>query len=65
MLFAILADSLYGESGSNFLNVLYELKLNFALRFVVTMWSGYQKSAHVRCNSWREFERVFSDGKTR
>lgn len=27
----VLADSLYGESGSNFVNVLYELKLDFTL----------------------------------
>lgn len=27
----VLADSLYGESSSNFLDVLYELKLNFAV----------------------------------
>jgi len=28
---AVLADSLYGESGSGFVNVLYELKLDFAV----------------------------------
>jgi len=27
----VLADSLYGESGSGFVNVLYELKLDFAV----------------------------------
>jgi len=37
----VLADSLYGESGCGFMNVLYELKLILPWRFAVTMRSGY------------------------
>jgi len=60
----VLADSLYGESGSNFLNVLYELKLNFAVAIRSNHAVWLPKEQKVRANRWREFERVFSDGKT-
>jgi len=36
----VLADSLYGESGSGFVNVLYELKLDFAVAIRSIMQSG-------------------------
>ena len=60
----VLADSLYGESGSNFIDVLYELKLPFvvAIRSNHAVW--LPKEQRVRCNRWREFTRVFSDGTT-
>lgn len=60
----VLADSLYGESGSNFINVLYELKLPFvvAIRSNHAVW--LPKEQKVRCNRWREFKRIFSDGTT-
>lgn len=60
----VLADSLYGESGSNFINVLYELKLDFvvAIRSHHAVWLPREQT--VRCNRWRKFKRVFSDGKT-
>ncbi len=60
----VLADSLYGESGSNFIDVLYELKLPFvvAIRSNHAVW--LPKGQKVRCNRWREFKRVFSDGTT-
>jgi hypothetical protein len=38
----VLADSLYGESNGNFISVLNELKLNFAVAIVVTTVSGYR-----------------------
>jgi len=59
----VLADSLYGESGCGFINVLYELKLDFvvAIRSNHAVWPREQT---VRCNRWRKFKRVFSDGKT-
>ncbi len=75
----VLADSLYGESGSNFLNVLYELKLNFAVAIRSNHAVWLPKEQKVRCNRWhasrlksgnpptalaRKFERVFSDGAT-
>jgi len=60
----VLADSLYGESGSNFIDVLYELKLPFvvAIRSNHAVW--LPKEQRARCNRWREFTRVFSDGTT-
>jgi SRSO17 transposase len=60
----VLADSLYGESGSNFIDVLYELKLPFvvAIRSNHAVW--LPKEQTVRCNRWREFKRIFSDGTT-
>jgi SRSO17 transposase len=60
----VLADSLYGESGSNFIDVLYELKLPFvvAIRSNHAVW--LPKEQRVRCNRWREFKRIFSDGTT-
>ena len=60
----VLADSLYGESSSNFLDVLYELKLNFAVAIRSNHAVWLPKEQKVRCNRWREFERVFSNGKT-
>jgi SRSO17 transposase len=60
----VLADSLYGESGSNFIDVLYELKLDFAvaIRSNHALWLPPRQT--VRCNRWRKYERVFSSGKT-
>ncbi len=69
----MLADSLYGESGTNFVDVLYELKLNFvvAIRSNHAVWVVAIRSNHavwlpqeqkVRANRWRKFERVFTDG---
>lgn len=59
----VLADSLYGESSCNFVNVLYALKLNFvvAIRSNHAVW--LPREQQVRCNRWRQFERVFSDGQ--
>jgi len=59
----VLADSLYGESGCGFINVLYELKLDFvvAIRSNHAVWLPREQT--VRCNRWRKFKRVFSDGK--
>lgn len=60
----VLADSLYGESGSKFVDVLYQLKLNFvlAIRSNHAVWLPVEE--RVRCNRWRKFDRVFSDGTT-
>lgn len=60
----VLADSLYGESGSNFIDVLYELKLEFAvaIRSNHAVWLPREQT--VRSLRWRKYERVFSDGKT-
>jgi len=58
----VLADSLYGEV-LRFINVLYELKLDFvvAIRSNHAVWLPREQT--VRCNRWRKFKRVFSDGK--
>jgi SRSO17 transposase len=60
----VLADSLYGESGSNFIDVLYELKLPFVVAIRSNHAVCLPKEQRVRCNRWREFTRVFSDGTT-
>jgi SRSO17 transposase len=59
----VLADSLYGESDSNFISVLAELKLSFvvAIRSNHGVWLPQGQS--VRYNKWRKFDRVFSNGK--
>lgn len=58
----VLADSLYGESDSNFISVLNELKLSFivAIRSNHGVWLPPGQT--VRYNKWRKFDRVFSDG---
>lgn len=59
----VLADSLYGESDSNFLSVLRQ----FSLEYVVAIRSNHgvwlPKGQRVRCNRWRRFQRVFSNGQ--
>ena len=60
----VLADSLYGESSSNFIDVFYQLKLEFAvaIRSNHAIWLPPKQA--VRSLRWRKYERVFSDGKT-
>ncbi len=60
----VLADSLYGESGCGFIDVLYELKLDFAVAIRSNHAVWLPQGQTVRCNRWRKFERVFSDGKS-
>ena len=61
---SVLADSLYGESGCNFVDVLYQLKLDFvvAIRSNHAVWLPPGQA--VRSLRWRQYKRVFSDGKT-
>ncbi len=59
----VLADSLYGESESNFLDCLEELKLEYvvAIRSNHGVWMpSHQK---IRYNKWRKFDRIFADKK--
>lgn len=58
----VLADSLYGESDYNFLDVLYELKLSFvvAIRSNHSVW--LLQGQKVRQNKWRAYDRSFCDG---
>jgi SRSO17 transposase len=60
----VLADSEYGESEENFVSILNEEKLNFvlAIRSNHGMWLPLGQT--IRYNKWRDFERVFSTGKT-
>lgn len=59
----VLADSLYGESESNFLDCLEELKLDYvvAIRSNHGVWMPSHQ--RVRYNKWRKFDRIFADGK--
>jgi SRSO17 transposase len=59
----VLADSLYGESGSNFISVLEEFNLNYcvAIRSNHAVWMPSNK--RVRTNKWRKFDRIFSSGE--
>ena len=60
----VLADSEQGESDENFVSILNQEKLKFvlAIRSNHGVWLPSQQ--RVRSNKWREFERVFSTGKT-
>lgn len=57
----VLADSLYGESGKNFLSVLNELEL----KFIVAIRSNHRAwgitDSKIKYSNWQRFRRVFSD----
>lgn len=59
----VLADSLYGESHSNFISVLEELKLNYvvAIRSNHSVW--LPMNVKVRASGWQRFERIFANGE--
>lgn len=59
----VLADSLYGESGSNFIDSLEKLNLNYvvAIRSNHGVWMPSHQ--RIRYNKWRKFDRIFADGK--
>jgi len=50
----VLADSLYGEYG--FIDVLYELKLDFVVAIQIAMQSGYPLNKRF-ASRWRKFDR--------
>lgn len=60
----VLADSLYGESKVNFVNVLDELKLPYilAIRSNHGLWLPEQEEVYQE--PWQEFKRTFSNGTT-
>jgi SRSO17 transposase len=60
----VLADSLYGESDSNFLSVLNELKLSFVVAIRSNHGVWLPCGVTIRYNKWRKFNRIFSTGKT-
>jgi len=54
--FSLVADSLYGESGSGFVNVLYELDFAVAIRSNHAVWLPRKQT--VRHNRWRSLTRL-------
>jgi SRSO17 transposase len=60
----VLADSEYGESEENFVSILNQEKLNFVLAIRSNHGVWLPSWQRVRYNKWRNFERVFSTGKT-
>jgi SRSO17 transposase len=60
----VLADSLYGESKVNFVNVLDELKLPYilAIRSNHALWLPQDQKVYQE--PWQEFKRTFSNGTT-
>ena len=59
----VLADSLYGEGGTNFIDTLYELKLHFIVAIRSNHTILLLPGERVRSNKWRKFKRIFSDGR--
>jgi SRSO17 transposase len=59
----ILADSLYGESRSNFLKVIEELKIEYAVAIRSDHGVWLPQGQKVRTNKWREFEHIRWDKK--
>lgn len=59
----VLADCLYGQSESNFISVLDELKLEYAVAIRSDYGVWLPQGQRVRYNRWRGFERIFSNGK--
>lgn len=59
----VLADSEYGESEENFVNILNKEKLNFVVAIRSNHGVWLPVGQRVRLNKWRDFERVFSTGK--
>ncbi len=60
----VLADSLYGESSSNFLAVIEDLKIEDAVAIRNNHGVWLPQGQKVRANKWREFEHQRADGQT-
>jgi len=60
----VLADSLYGESESNFLSVIEEFNLEYAVAIRSNHGVWLPKGQKVRTNKWRKFEHKNWDGTT-
>lgn len=58
----VLADSLYGESSSNFLSGLNQLQLDFVVAIRSNHGVWLPQGQRVRHNRWRPYDRIFSDG---
>ena len=57
----VLADSLYGESDSNFISILCELQLDFVVAIRSNHGVWLPQGQKVRYNSRRSYNRIFSD----
>jgi SRSO17 transposase len=57
----VLADSLYGESGKNFISVLDELSLNYIVAIRSNHYVELLPRQRVQYLKWHKFQRVFSD----
>ena len=57
----VLADSLYGESGTNFVSVLDELGLNYLVAIRSNHSVDLLKGQYTQYLKWHRFKRVFSD----
>jgi SRSO17 transposase len=59
----VVADSLYGESASTFVNTTEELEIEYAVAIRSNHGVWLPKEAKVRVNKWRRFDHVTWDGK--
>ncbi len=58
----VLADSLYGESHSNFISIIENLGIEYAVAIRSNHGVWLPKEAKVRTNRWRKFEHIRWDG---
>jgi SRSO17 transposase len=59
----VLADSLYGESDSNFVSVIGELGIEYAVGIRSNHGVWLPSGQKVRVNRWRAFQHISWDGK--
>lgn len=59
----VLADSFYGESHSNFISILEELKIEYAVAIRSNHGVWLPSDQKVRANKWRDFEHIRWDKK--
>ncbi len=59
----VVSDSLYGESHSNFVSAIEELKIEYAVGIRSNHGVWLPNEAKVRANKWRRFDHIRWDGK--
>jgi len=57
----VLADSVYGESGTNFISLLDKLQLNYLVAIRSNHYVEILPRQHTQYLKWHEFKRIFSD----
>lgn len=55
----VLADSLYGESSTNFISVLDEVKKNYIVAIPSNHYVEILPRQHIQYSKWHKFPRVF------